>query len=162
MKRVLLTGMSGTGKSSLLGEFARLGHRTVDTDAGGWSVPPDGSEPSGPVQPDWVWDEQRMRELLTSGADGEVLFVAGCVENQGAFYPLFDEIVLLTATPDIIVDRLTTRTGNDFGKDPAELAKVLDDQRVFEPVLRRRATMVLDTGAPPADLAATILDRVRS
>ena len=36
MKRVLITGMSGTGKSSLLDELAARGYRTVDTDYGGY------------------------------------------------------------------------------------------------------------------------------
>ena len=36
MKRVLVTGMSGAGKSSLLDELAARGHRTVDTDYGGY------------------------------------------------------------------------------------------------------------------------------
>jgi GTPase SAR1 family protein len=36
MKRVLITGMSGTGKSSLLHELAARGYRTVDTDYGGY------------------------------------------------------------------------------------------------------------------------------
>ena len=31
MKRVLVTGMSGTGESSLPHELAARGHRTVDT-----------------------------------------------------------------------------------------------------------------------------------
>jgi len=45
---VLVTGMSGTGKSSVLAEFARRGHRVVDTDGSGWIVEiptPDGPEP---------------------------------------------------------------------------------------------------------------------
>lgn len=34
VKRVPITGMSGTGKSSLLHELAARGYRTVDTDYG--------------------------------------------------------------------------------------------------------------------------------
>ena len=34
---VLVTGMSGTGKSTALVELARRGHRVVDTDYGGWT-----------------------------------------------------------------------------------------------------------------------------
>jgi len=33
--RVLVTGMSGTGKSTVLGELRRRGHRVVDTDYDG-------------------------------------------------------------------------------------------------------------------------------
>jgi dephospho-CoA kinase len=37
MTEVLVTGMSGTGKSSVLVELARRGYRVVDTDEPGWS-----------------------------------------------------------------------------------------------------------------------------
>jgi len=57
MKRVLLTGMSGVGKSTVIGELAARGYWAVDTDDDGLSeavsVPED--EPTGlePKQ-DWV------------------------------------------------------------------------------------------------------------
>jgi dephospho-CoA kinase len=34
--KVLVTGMSGTGKSSALVELGRRGYRVVDTDGPGW------------------------------------------------------------------------------------------------------------------------------
>jgi hypothetical protein len=37
MPKILVTGMSGTGRSSALAELGRLGFRVVDTDVGGWS-----------------------------------------------------------------------------------------------------------------------------
>ena len=37
MARVLITGMSGAGKSTVLGELAARGYRTVDTDYDGWT-----------------------------------------------------------------------------------------------------------------------------
>jgi adenylate kinase family enzyme len=52
MSRILITGMSGTGKSTLLGELARRRHHTVDTDYEGWK------------QADSTWDESRMSLLL--------------------------------------------------------------------------------------------------
>jgi hypothetical protein len=93
---------------------------------------------------EWVWQEDRVRDLLAS-VDGEALFVSGCASNQGKFYDRFDHIVLLTAPASLIVDRLATRTNNPFGKRPEELARVLDDLEVIEPTLRRGATLELDT-----------------
>jgi hypothetical protein len=78
MKRILVTGMSGTGKSTVLAELARRGHRIVDTDYGGWSedVPlPDGSGVER------LWREDLMSALLAQDGDGP-LFVSGCTSNQ--------------------------------------------------------------------------------
>ena len=36
MPIVLVTGMSGAGKSTVLAELERRGHRVVDTDVPGW------------------------------------------------------------------------------------------------------------------------------
>jgi predicted ATPase len=36
MSRILVTGMSGTGKSSALEELGRRGFRVIDTDDPGW------------------------------------------------------------------------------------------------------------------------------
>ena len=47
MTVVLVTGMSGTGKSAALAELARRGHRVVDTDYDGWTVGEPGSERCG-------------------------------------------------------------------------------------------------------------------
>ena len=95
MARVLITGMSATGKSSVIESLRTMGFVAIDTDVDGWRVPPDGAQPAGRrVEPEWVWDEARMSELLASR--DSPLFVSGCVENQGQFYDRFDEIVLLT------------------------------------------------------------------
>jgi adenylate kinase family enzyme len=80
MKRVLLTGMSGTGKSSVVRALVARGYKAVDTDDG-WCEPmPDGGQ---------RWRENAIEALLDSD-DADVLFVAGCEENQGRFHARFD------------------------------------------------------------------------
>src|SRR5262245_48159797 len=78
---VLVTGMSGTGKSSALGELGRRGYEVVDTDEPGWKV-------WRPGDSEWVWDEERVAELLDQPR-GVTLFVSGCVPNQGRLYDRF-------------------------------------------------------------------------
>jgi dephospho-CoA kinase len=140
---VLVTGMSGTGKSTVLAELARRGHRVVDTDVGGW-IDESGPEP--------LWREDRIAALLDEHADG-ALFVAGCVANQGRFYPCFDAVVLMSAPADVILDRLATRLTNDFGKSDAERKKILEDLSSVEPLLRTGATAEIDTRRPLEDVA---------
>jgi shikimate kinase len=154
VKRVLLTGMSGTGKSSVIAELAARGYKAIDTDDG-W---PDGWHERVEVngEADWVWREDRMGELLST-EDAEVLFVSGTVSNQGKFYGQFDHVVLLSAPTEVIVERLATRTNNPYGKSPEELARVLGFIETVEPLLRRRATAEVDTSVPLDQVVETIL-----
>ena len=78
MRRVLVTGMSGTGKSAALDELSKGGFRTVDTDLPGWSE----WVPRGDGGGEWHWREDRIAELLAT-EDNRTLYVSGCVPNQG-------------------------------------------------------------------------------
>jgi hypothetical protein len=125
--RVLITGMSGTGKSTVIAELARRGYRAVDLDSPEFSqlVPAADGELTGVGGGmDWVWNVPKVAALLDA-AGPEPLFVSGCSPNQGAFSSRFDRVVLLTAPTEVIRDRLAIRTSNDFGKDPAELERAL-------------------------------------
>ncbi len=146
MKRILITGVSGTGKSTLIGELRALGYKCVCMDEPGWSeYTRDG---------DWIWREDRVRELL---AQEGTLFVSGCATNQGKFSPQFDEIILLSAPAAVLVERLTTRTNNSYGKRPEELAETLHYLETVEPLLRRSATHEIDASAPINQVLAEVL-----
>lgn len=136
--RVLVTGMSGVGKSTLLQELKRRGHESVDTDYDGWTLP------------DGAWDESRMATLLAER--GEVV-VSGTVANQGAFYDRFDHVVLLSAPLGVLLDRVATRSNNPYGKTAEQQAEIERYVREVEPLLRRGATAELDGRRPVGELA---------
>ena len=145
--RMLITGMSGTGKSSVLLELARRGHRVVDTDSDTWSqwvTAEDGA-------PDWIWRENSMLDLLANHTNGK-LFVAGCKTNQGKFYHLFEHVVLLSASAEVVLSRVTQRATNPYGKSQRERAEILRNLAVVEPQLRKSATVEIDTTVPLADV----------
>ncbi len=139
--RVLVTGMSGTGKSSALAELAERGYRVVDTDDPGWSEWVDVPEEAGGGERLWV--EDRMADLLRDD-DGRTLFVSGCVRNQGRFHDHFDAVVLLSAPAEVIGERIAVRTTNDYGKAPSERALILEQIATIEPLLRAGCTHELD------------------
>jgi shikimate kinase len=148
VKKVLLTGMSGVGKSRLVEELAARGYRAVDLDQPGWSEhAPDG---------DWVWCEERVRDLLEA-EKGAWLFVSGCAENQVTFHPRFDTIVLLSAPRGVVLERLATRTNNPYGKRPEEVAEVLGYMDTVEPRLRRVAHHEVVTSVPLEEVVAKVL-----
>ena len=147
MKRVLLTGMSGTGKSSVIQALAARGYKAIDADDG-WCEPlPDGRQ---------RWREDAIGQLLDTEDTG-LLFVAGCEENQVRFHPRFDLIILLSAPAEVLVGRLASRTDNPFGKSPGELERVLDDLRAVEPRLRSAADHEIRTAMPLSDVVTEVL-----
>ena len=140
---VLVTGMSGTGKSSALAELARRGHTVVDTDYGGWTEDVPSPDAQGTER---FWREDRIDALLAEH-DGGALFVSGCVPNQGKFYSRFDAVVLLSAPVDVILDRVAGRNTHDYGKSDRERELIVEDLRTVEPLLRAGATAEIDTRA---------------
>lgn len=162
MKRVLLTGMSGTGKSTMIDALAQRGFKAVDADDPDWSEPVAESEPDGrpsDARPDVVWREDRLEQLLAT-EDADLLFVGGCATNQDKFYPQFDYIVLLTAPVPVTLERLATKATDDGGTARVEVAQVIQESATVEPLLKRRASLEVDTSAPVEQVVDTILDHV--
>jgi hypothetical protein len=149
--------MSGTGKSSALAELGRRGYRVVDTDDPGWREYREHVDPADELhRGEWLWVEDKIDRLLDSG-DGRSLFVQGCVRNQSKFYDRFDAVVLLSAPPDVILDRISRRTTNSYGKTPLERAMILDDLARIEPLLREGCTHELDAGRPLDEVVADLI-----
>ena len=148
MKRVLITGMSATGKTTVTRELLARGHRAVDLDDEAWSQWVDASgNPTG-AKPgkDWAWRADRVRRLLDEETT-KPFFASGCAPNMGEFVDRFDEVVLLTAPAAVIRNRLAMRTPGSYGTRPEEVDAVLANLEAVEPLLRRIATREIDTHA---------------
>jgi shikimate kinase len=146
---VLVTGMSGSGKSTVLAELKRRGHRVIDSDDPGWIVETytaDGPEP--------VWDVDKIKALIDGHRTGW-LFIAGCVANQGAVYDRFDAVVLLSAPVDVILDRVANRA-NPFGSTAEDRTKIANDLAAFEPLLRAGADREIVTTSPVPEVVAAL------
>jgi broad-specificity NMP kinase len=150
MRRVLVTGMSGTGKSTALAELAKRGFQVVETDDAPWS---EWSAADG----GYIWREDLVAELL-SREDGPTLYVSGTVSNQGRFYPRFDAVVLLSAPVEELLHRLETRTTNDYGKAADERGLILGDLVEVEPLLRASCTHEIDATQPIADVVEQLVE----
>lgn len=165
MKRILLTGISAVGKSTVIEELARRGYYAVDLDcddfsqwveltdelAGAAGTPAEADR-------DWVWREDRVAALLAD-EKADLLFVSGCAANMGKFRPQFDHIILLTAPADMTAERLEARINNPYGKKPGELERVLALKQSVEPLLRSAAGLEIETNIPLEEVVNKVLER---
>ena len=149
MPAVLLTGMSGVGKSTVLGELAARGIHTVDTDYGDWIEVVEGER---------LWREDAIAALLEQPGD---LVLAGTVSNQGRFYDRFAGVVLLTVPIERALRRIDSRTNNDWGKRAADRTAIERDFAEVEPLLRAGATLVLDGRRPVPESTDAIVALLR-
>lgn len=149
--RVLVTGMSGVGKSTVLEALRGRGWRAVDADEAGLvDEHPDRTDLRVP----------EIEAILRQPRHDRPLVVAATGEGQERLYPFVDHVVLLTAPWPVLEERLLARTGNHFGKTPGELERVRADTEEVEPLLRQGADHVLDTSELPLEGVVDRIDRL--
>jgi len=135
VSRILLTGMSGTGKSTVLKALESDDTICVELDDGFWLT-------GSPIR-------IRTNELLDwmSRQSALNIVIAGCEENQGEMYKSLDAVIVMTAPDEVMRKRILARP-NPFGKSADEWEKILSDKREFEPLLKAHCTYVCDTNRP--------------
>lgn len=147
MVAYLITGESGTGKSSVATELSRRGYLAYDADA---TLAYHADRVTGkPIfeklehyaETAWLWDVTKLRELLDHRED---VFLTGGSDNQHEFYPLFAKIFVLTLDATTLTRRLQNRQPGDYGMHPEELQDIL---RTFAGFTRQ----IIEDGANPID-----------
>jgi dephospho-CoA kinase len=155
MKRILITGMSGVGKSSVVEELSRRGYPAIDIDTDEWcelQIDADGNA-------ERQWREDKVQELLKQDFDLP-LFVSGCESNQGKFYPQFNYVVLLSAPLEVLLGRVEKRTNNPYGKSDKEREEIIENTKLIEPLLRSGCDLELDTSQLSIQQIADALTRL--
>lgn len=146
MAILFITGLSGTGKSTVLERLKVMGYPVVDTDYGYIK------EDDGEV----VLDEEKVTNLLKEHEDSH-LFIAGVYSNQAKFYEYFDYVVLLKVDLDIMLERIKNRASNDYGKSQEEAEKVIASYESVLPLLEGGADVVIDASNTGVDTICTRL-----
>lgn len=155
--RYLITGVAGTGKSTVARELQKRGYAAYDADAGFsyYVEKTTGKRCDHPQTPSLEWyaehervfDEQVLEELFKKHAD-EDIFLCCITANQAKYYSQFDKIFLLTADDMTIADRLKMRTNSDFGKHPVDLHRVLSGRPDFDQSVRATDAIEIDSTQP--------------
>jgi hypothetical protein len=76
--------------------------------------------------------------------------------NQWKFYSRFNAIVLLSAPLEVILERVASRTTNDYGKTTEQREEIINFIMTVEPLLRSKATFEIDTRKPINQVASEL------
>ncbi|HYC34172.1 MAG TPA: AAA family ATPase [Candidatus Paceibacterota bacterium] len=155
MKKIYITGISGTGKTTIHGELQKRGFHTISLDETDDLCCWIDKETKEKVQRkvelnreftdkhNWVCDTEYLKKLLDKEAD--LVFVLGVASNQNEFLNIFDKVLLLQCKPETFLHRLTHRTNNEFGKDKSVQDRIMEWYEEFENKLLNKGAIPINT-----------------
>lgn len=88
------------------------------------------------------------------------MFVCGSLGNEGELHELFKAVFALYVDDDSLKERLTTRTTNDWGKQPHELEQTLRHHHNVYDSYRQLGDFVIDATQSPEKVVEVILAKV--
>jgi adenylate kinase family enzyme len=173
MPLIYITGVSGSGKSTVRAELSKRGYKVfgVDEDRiAAFYNNETGKITDNPrtVQdrsPEWyahhTWKISRERvERLALQGENNLVFLCGDASNDEEVCDLFSRIVALTVDSATLEKRITTRTTNYFGKLPHEYASILEQQKRAGLYYRRLNAILIDATQPIEAVVDEILEKV--
>jgi adenylate kinase family enzyme len=164
---VLITGVSGSGKTSIATELAKRGYdtRNMDSIEGlcSW-VNLDNGKPESDNREndsnwlethDWLWNEEKLKELLQETDD---TFYCGSSGNQKQFYPLFGKVILLEMSADLIKERvLNNSRDHSYGQMPGEMDAIMGYFEEFQDEAKAAGAVIIDARKPLSKVVSLIL-----
>lgn len=169
MSKYLITGVAGTGKTSLINELTIRGFIAYSTDelpnvtqledlqthefVKKTGAPIDFSKYG------WNWLEKGLKELLNSS---DTVFIGASVSNLHDYCKLFDKIFVLSLDEITLRERLANRLKDDnYGKHPDDLARILrvaDEEK--NKLIEHDNAIVVDASQPLDAVVDEILRQV--
>jgi len=176
MALFFITGISSSGKSTVTNELKSKGYVAYDADEDGFSRWQNSE--SGYIHPkssvkkkeltdeflkmhSWIIPRSSVEELAKRSSK-KIIFLCGVAHNEDEIRDLFSAIFELTIDDKTLIHRLTTRTNNDWGKEPRELEQTLARQHNAEELYRKHNPILIDATQPVGTVVDNILESVNA
>jgi len=156
-KSILITGISGTGKTTIAEEMKKRGFNaySIEDDIDGlfdMYHTETKQKATGHFEQtldnaknhDWICDIKMLKELIEKNSN-KTTYYFGVASNLKEIIPFFDELILLTANEECLRHRLTHRTTNDFGLTSDVQDWVFSWKDWFEDGVKDFHPIVIDT-----------------
>ena len=165
MANHLITGRAASGKSTVVGELNRRGLTAFDTDAitglSSWkniltdeTVVLKDSQYVDLSTLQWVWDKNILHTFLRHKDN---VFICGGADNDFAFDDLFSIHFVLSVMPAVQIERLRSRTSNDYGKNPGMFPGIIEKQRQHIENAKLHNAIIIDAEQPIHTVVDTIM-----
>ncbi len=81
-------------------------------------------------------------------AADKTIILCGSLANEDKLHDLFSKVFALYVDDETLKHRLSTRTTNDWGKQPHELAQTLEHHRKIHDKYQQRKDTIIDATKP--------------
>jgi len=167
---ILITGITGSGKSAIYDELKKLGYKAydieimeglfnlVDKKTGKIVNNYDNKNLEWVKRHDWICNIKRLQELVRKNAEGTA-FYCGTAGNLDELLFLFDKIFLLKVSPKILRERLSTRKSNDYGRTSEVQDWIIEWKDWWENHMIENGAIVIDANRDLQEVTTDILER---
>lgn len=169
MPLIYVTGAPGAGKTTLQEELTNRGLKTYDLDNPNLGGPHNKASGERVVIPpaaertqdwfdnhEWVTYEQALDDLKVQAKDNTI-YICGVAENDGKILHLFDKIVYLQLSDEILAKRLSNRGVDDYGKNKFELEEIIERKYRLDKRYGEMNVVYVDASMPVIDAADSII-----
>jgi dephospho-CoA kinase len=153
---ILVTGVAGSGKSTVCRELQRRGYAAydiesitglfafVDKTTGKPATDHWGDDPEWFERHSWRCDKEKLGKLMLAN-QRNLAFYCGIAANLDDLLPLFDRVVVLTVDAATLRKRLSERPPSDFGHAPAIQEWLLGWRDEWEDKMKRLGAVMIGT-----------------
>ncbi len=169
---ILITGISGAGKSTTSHKLRELGYTAYDMEddfdglftmldkkTGQPMIDHDNTDLQKVQNIDWICDVNKLRRIIEN-EKSELTFYCGSASNIDEILPLFNIVILLAVSSKVARQRLTTRQSNDFGRTKEIQDWLMSFQETWEQTMKDKGAIVIDADQELDVVASEIIKNV--
>jgi len=171
-KKILITGIAGSGKSTISKTLCDLGHEAYDIedidgmfemyrkDTGEIYENYDNADPEKIKNAEWLCDVEKLKSFLGKQRENKA-FYCGIASNMDDIIPLFDKVILLQTSSGVLHKRLSGREGtDDIGNTEEGRQTVLGRKDWWEDEMKKKEAIAVNADGSTIDVAKKIIKMI--